>query len=132
MVAGGICKEGLSNLVFCSGKMNNFSYKQFLLFLKQDIEQLKKQYKLSKDLLFQQENASYHKSRESLEVIEVLFGENKIWWPADSPNLSPIETVWVLKLELTKRSNKNLHELRDNVLDIWAKFPNELCSKIVA
>ena len=33
MVAGGISKFGLSNLVFCSGTMNNFSYWQFLLFI---------------------------------------------------------------------------------------------------
>ena len=131
MVAGGICKVGLSNLVFCSGTMNNFSYKQFLLFLNQDMEQLKKKYKLSKNLL-QQDKASCHKSRESLEAIEVLFGENKIWWPANSPDLSPIESVWaILKQELTKGSNKNLDKLRNNVLDIWAKFPNELCSKIL-
>ena len=32
MVAGGISRYGLSNLVFCSGAMNNFNYKQFLLF----------------------------------------------------------------------------------------------------
>ena len=31
-----ICKLGLYNLVFCSGTMNNFSYKQFLLFIKND------------------------------------------------------------------------------------------------
>ena len=30
MVAGGISKVGLSNLVFCSGTMNNFAYKQFV------------------------------------------------------------------------------------------------------
>ena len=33
MVTGGISEFGLSNLVFCSGTMNNFSYKQFLLIL---------------------------------------------------------------------------------------------------
>ena len=49
MVAGGITKYGLSNLVFCSGAMNNFSYKQFLL--------------------FQQDNASCHKNRESIEAL---------------------------------------------------------------
>ena len=133
MVAGGICKAGLSNLVFCSGTMNNFSYKQFLIFLKQDMEQLKLKNNLPKDLLFQKDNASCHKSQESLEAIKVLFGDNTIWWPANSPDLSPIETVWaIVKQELTKRKNTTLDELRNNVLDIWAKFPDELCSKIVS
>ena len=48
MVAGGITKYGLTNLVFCSGTINNFSYKQFLLFLKQDMEFIKKKYNLPK------------------------------------------------------------------------------------
>lgn len=42
MVAGGISKYGLSNLVFCSGTQNNFSYKQFLIFLKDDMDKIKK------------------------------------------------------------------------------------------
>ena len=40
MVAGGISRYGLSNLVFCSRAMNNFNYKQFLLFLKKDMEEI--------------------------------------------------------------------------------------------
>ena len=91
MVAGGITKYGLLNLVFCSGTMNNFSYKQFLLFLKQDMEGIKQRYNVEKDLLFQQDNASCHKSRESIEALEIIFGKNQIWWPANSPDLLPKE-----------------------------------------
>ena len=74
-----------------------------------------------------------YKSRESMETIEVIFGKNKIWWPANSPDLSPIEIVWaILKQELSKRKNSNLNELRNNILDIWNRFPKELCSKIIS
>ena len=84
------------------------------------------------DLLFQQDNASCHKSRESLDAIDVIFGKNKIWWPANSPDLSPIETVWaIVKQELSKKKNANLEDLRNNLIDIWTRFPNELCEKIV-
>ena len=132
MVAGGITKYGLSNLIFCVGSMNNFSYKQFLLFIKKDIEDIKKKFNLKNDILFQQDNACCHKSRESLDAIEVIFGKNKIWWPPNSPDLSPIETVWaIVKQELTKRKNNNLEDLRNNLIDIWSRFPDELCEKIV-
>ena len=74
-----------------------------------------------------------YKSRESMETIEVIFEKNKIWWPANSPDLSPIETVWaILKQELSKRKNSNLNELRNNILDIWNRFPKELCLKIIS
>ena len=97
------------------------------------MEKIKKENHLEKDLLFQQDNASCHKSRESMEAIEVIFGKNKIWWPANSPDLSPIETVWaILKQELSKKKNSNLGELRNNILDIWTRFPKELCSKIIS
>lgn len=133
MIAGGISKYGLSNLVFCSGTQNSFSYRQFLLFIKDDMDKIKVKNNLTNDLLFQQDNASCHKSRDSMEAIEVIFGKNKLWWPANSPDLSPIETVWaILKQELSKRKNSNLEDLRNNILDIWTKFPKELCSKIVS
>ena len=38
----------------------------------------------------------------------------------------------IIKQELTKRKNTTLGELRYNLLDIWAKFPDELCEKIVS
>ena len=59
--------------------MYNLSYKQFLLFLKNDMDNPKeKNYLVEKKLIIQQDNAICHKSKESLEAIEVLFGDNKI------------------------------------------------------
>ena len=119
MIAGGICKYGLSNLVFCSGSQNNFSYKQFLLFMKNDMEKIKEDNNLKEDLIFQQDNAACHTSRESKYAIEILFDKNYIDWPPNSPDMSPIENVWaILKEKLEKRKIKNLDELRENILDI--------------
>ena len=97
------------------------------------MEESKKKNKLDNNLLFQQDNASCHKSRKTLEALEVIFGDDKIWWPVNSPDLSPIETVWaILKQELSKKKNTTLDELRSNIIDIWCKFPNELCEKIIS
>ena len=96
------------------------------------MEFIRKKYNIQKPLIFQQANTNCYKNRESLEAIEILFGKGKIWWPANSPDLSPIETVWsILKQELSKKKNSNLEDLRNNILDIWSKFSNELCSKII-
>ena len=56
----------------------------------------------------------------------------KFGWPANSQDLSPIEKVWVIiKQELSKRKFSTIDEFRNNIIDIWSKFPNELCGKIV-
>ena len=54
-----------------------------------------KNYLVEKNLIIQQDNAIWHKSKESLESKEVLFGDNKIWWSGNSPYLSSFETVWL-------------------------------------
>ena len=60
MVAGRISEFGLSNLVFYSGTMNNIAYKQFLMLLKKEMDNLNEKQNFVKDLIFQQNNASYH------------------------------------------------------------------------
>jgi len=131
MIAGGICKYGLTNLVFCSGTQNNFSYKQFLLFMKKDIDKFQEDNKLEEEIIFQQDNAACHTSYESKAAIKILFDKNYLEWPPNSPDLSPIENVWaILKEKLAKRKIKNLDELRENILDVWIKFPTSLCEKL--
>ena len=45
--------------------------------------------------------------------------------------MSPIENVWaILKEKLSKRKINNLDELRENILDVWVKFPTSLCEKL--
>ena len=123
MIAGGICKYGLSNLIFCSGTQNNFSYKQFLLFMKEDMDKIQKDNNLKEPLIFQQDNATCHTSHESRSTIDILFNENIIDWPPNSPDLSPIENVWsILKEKLSKTKIKNLDDLRD--LRYLGKIPS--------
>ena len=99
--------------------------------MKHDMGKIKKDNNLKENLIFQQDNAACHTSRESICAIEVLFGKDFIEWPPNSPDLSPIENVWaIIKEKLEKRSIKNLDDLRENFMDIWAKFPVSLCEKI--
>ena len=50
----------------------------FLLFIKEDMDKIKKNNNLKNDLLFQQDKIRCHKSLVLIEVIEVIFGKNKI------------------------------------------------------
>ena len=78
MINGGICIYGLSNLIFCSGTQNNFSYKQFLLFMKEDMDKIQKEYNLKELLIFQQCNTDFLSSYDSKSIIEILINDNSI------------------------------------------------------
>jgi transposase len=55
------------------------------------------------ELVFQQDNAPCHKARRVMEFMEDK-GLSTIEWPAQSPDLSPIEVLWnVLKMKLKAR-----------------------------
>ena len=78
MVSGGKCREGLSKLVFHSGNVNSFSYKQVLEFYKEDLKAFPGKF-------FQQDGARAHSSRCSQKEINSLFGENYIPTWEDGP-----------------------------------------------
>ena len=101
MVSGGICKDGFGELIFHSGNVNCFFYKQVLQFYREDIDKFPVK-------IFQQDGARAHSSKSSQNEIKRLFGDKFIptWengpsingkiiprWPKKSPDLSAIELI---------------------------------------
>jgi len=74
-------------------------------------------------------NAPCHK----YQIISNWFLENDndysvLKWPPQSPDLNPIEHLWdVLERELRALDvhPKNLHQLQDAILSIWANISKE-------
>ena len=66
MVSGGICREGLGEIIFHSGNLNSFAYKQVLKFYKEDLDKYTKNF-------FQQDDARSHCSKLSQNIIKYLF-----------------------------------------------------------
>ena len=66
MVSGGMCKEGLGEIIFHSGNLNSFAYKQVLKFYKEDSNKFP-------DKFFQQDGARSHSSKLSQNMIQFLF-----------------------------------------------------------
>src|SRR4051794_14738633 len=53
-------------------------------------------------------------------------GIRKTWWPANSPNLNPIENLWrLLKYRLGKQFLKTIDEARQYVQEEWEKIQIE-------
>ena len=66
MVSGGICNKGLGKLIFHSGNVNSFAYRQVLNYYKEDLDNLGKK-------IFQQDGARAHSSKGSQAEIHKLF-----------------------------------------------------------
>ena len=102
MVSGGICDEGLGEIIFYDGNLNSLAYKQVLKLYKEDINKYPSK-------IFQHDGVRSHSSKLSQNLIKFLFkgklipiwdddlktiGEYVPRWPPNSPDISTIEIIW--------------------------------------
>ena len=140
IVSGGICDEGLGEIIFHSGNLNSFAYKQVLKFYKEDINKYPSK-------IFQQDGARSHSSKLSQNMIKFLFKDKYIptWdndlkindenvprWPPNSPDLSPIEIIWsIIKQMLVFFPPKDMDDLKKTIKKIWDSIPKSICENII-
>ena len=85
------------------------------------------------EVIFQQDNDPKHTSKKAKKWME----DNNITlldWPAQSPDLSPIEHQWVhLKRQLDQypTAPKGVWEIWERVVEEWNKIPSEVCQNLI-
>jgi hypothetical protein len=85
------------------------------------------------EVIFQQDNDPKHTSKKAKKWVED-HNITLLDWPAQSPDLSPIEHQWVhLKRELAKypRAPTGVWELWKRVVEVWDAIPAEVCQNLI-
>ena len=99
--------------------------------LKENLKQSAVKLGLGRRFVFQHDNDPKHTSilvKNYLQRAKVKV----IHWPAQSPDLNPIENLWSeLKARVHARRPSNLEQLERFAQEEWAEIPQETCLKLV-
>lgn len=86
------------------------------------------------DLYFQQDNARGHTSSFTRAVFEAA-GIKPIYWPALSPDLNPIETLWDIMKDYIEKKYPEVHRsykrLRTTVQEAWESITHATVKELI-
>ncbi|KAK6754251.1 hypothetical protein RB195_013319 [Necator americanus] len=79
-----------------------------------------------------QDNAPAHTSSYTRQKFQE-WNIQLLNWPAESPDLNPIELVWGnMKSYIRRRGVRTISELKSSILAYWEKLTPETCEKYAA
>lgn len=130
MVWGCMTIHGCGLLIKINGKVNQLLYKQIL---EVGLYSTICKFELNPEhLIFQQDNASIHTTKMMKQWFkQQSFG--LLQWPAQSPDLNPIEHLWALvkrRLNRYESAPSGILELWDRVQEIWCSISAEDCKRL--
>ncbi|KAF0707313.1 hypothetical protein AaE_013670 [Aphanomyces astaci] len=133
MVWGAVSFYNKTKLAFLDGRQDSLKYQDtlrtYLLSAMQELNELTP----SGPAVFQQDNASIHRSRSTMAWLESM-PWSTMPWPAKSPDLNPIENVWGVlarKVYANGRQFDNKAQLKAQILQSWAEIDQEYLSTLV-
>ncbi len=83
------------------------------------------------DFIFQQDLAPAHTAKGTQSWFND-HGVTVLDWPANSPDLNPIENLWgIVKRKMRDTRPNNADELKATVKETWASIPPQQCHKLI-
>ncbi len=128
MVWGAMPSAGVGPLCFLKSKVNTAVYQEVLEhFMLPAADQLYG----DADFIFQQDLAPAH----SAKTTSTWFKDHGIPvlnWPANSPDLNPIENLWgIVKRKMRYARPNNAEELKATIRATWALITPEQCHRLI-
>lgn len=126
MIWGAISLERLWQMfIFDEGGINGQRYRDEVLPI---VNEIRLNYIVENDgiePIFMQDNASSHKAYATIELLQSM-ELTVIDWPANSPDLNPIENVWsILKGRIGKHFPKTKEEVKAAIEIEWNRLKKE-------
>ena len=126
MVFGKISTAGTGPLIRLHSKINATEYKAIL---KKRVPNMRTA--INQPTVFIQAHAPCHTAKS----VKTFLSEEDVTvmeWPAQSPDMNPIENVWKLLNERPKEKNqRNIEELWTNLKGEWEKISVDECKTLI-
>jgi transposase len=116
---------GTGNLVFIDGNMDAVMYVEIL---SDNLAASAQKMGLS-EYIFQQDNDPKYTAKLTTRFLDGK-GIKTLPWPAQSPDMNPIENLWgLIKAKIGEKCPRNINELKQVILEEWNNIGPKMCQK---